>query len=221
MKTNLKIKMHRSKILLVAVVALMTISSCSQIINYYINPNFEKYNIKRVALLPMIWDDSTNEGTYFSTNHFINKIYDEREDVELTEIDSLRRKDYSDLLGMAKEIGNQKKIDVNKVLASPIGNYLSKDGCDAILVGTIDTCWVREKVLMDGWYEWVSTHCKFSYYLFSLQDGKLLWRIHMDSSADEYLSPDDVVFPPLDVAISEGIDRFFDKFPFKKKEINK
>jgi hypothetical protein len=41
----------------------------------------------------MFWDGGTDYGAIYSTNHFFNNIYDEREDFELNDIDSLRKLD--------------------------------------------------------------------------------------------------------------------------------
>ena len=193
------------------------LSACSEIFDIYKNPEFDSYNIHRIALLPMMWDDTTEDGTFYSTNHFINKIYDERDDVDLADIDSLRNLDYSPVLKMFKSIGNEKQINLDSIYASPIGNFLSEDGCDAIMVGTIDTVWFHTWISSSDNKLWASTHCIFNYYLFSLIDGELLWKTRINMSSNQYVSSDDLYFPPLDAAISAGIDYFFYKFPFEKK----
>ena len=192
-------------------------TACSEIFDVYKNPEFNNYNIRRIALLPMVWDDTTEDGTYYSTNHFINKIYNEREDVDLADIDSLRNLDSSPVLKMVYNMGSKTKINLDSVYASPIGDYLNEDGCDAIMAGAIDTVWFHAWNSSSDNKVWVSTHCIFNYYMFSLVDGELLWKTQINISANSYVSNEDIFYPPLDVAISAGIDYFFPKFPFKKK----
>ena len=201
------------------VVFILALTSCNQIFDVYTNPKLSSYNIHKIALLPMVWDDTTEEGTFYSTNHFINKIYNEREGIELADIDSLRKLNCDTVVTMFDKIGDRNEINLDSIFASPIGSYLNYERCDAILVGTIDSAWVHERNTVSDHSEWASMYCRFNYYLFSLRDGNLLWRIRVQGSDDNYVSLDNAVFPPLDESISSGIDFFFDLFPFKKKEV--
>jgi hypothetical protein len=167
--------------------------------------------------MPMVWDDTTDEGTFYSTNHFINKIYTLREGIELADIDSLRKFNCDTIITMFNKIGDKQEINLDSIYSTKVKRNIYEDNCDAILVGTIDTAWYHERTGISNLSEWASTDCKFNYYMFSLRDGKLLWRIRVRGSNDNYTSLDDIYFPPLDVAISSGIDYFFDEFPFKKK----
>jgi hypothetical protein len=50
------------------------IKPVSEILNLYTSPKINTYKIQRVALLPMAQDDTTDSGTFYSTNHFLNAL---------------------------------------------------------------------------------------------------------------------------------------------------
>ena len=72
----------RFSVLIIALCFVLFVTACNKlfdnivwpknkIISLYESPNIDSYKIRSVVLLPMIPDDTTDAGTFYSTNHFI------------------------------------------------------------------------------------------------------------------------------------------------------
>ena len=90
-----------------------------------------------------------------------------------------------------------------------------EDGYDAVLIGTIDSIHISPGVSLGSYskYGW-RTFCKFTYYLMSLKDGKILWKA--DVNGEEIWETKNFYIneiPPVDAAISNGIDIMIDVLP--------
>ncbi len=198
------------------------LTSCRQanesnsIISYYENPIISSYQIEKIALLPILPDDSTNFGAYFSTNHFYNIIDERFPSIELADIDWVREFDCSFVDKQIDAINTTKRFDIETFYSSQPGYYLMEDGYDAVLIGAIDSIqhsigiFIGNSFPARGWL----TFCNFTYFLVSLKDGRILWKANVNGEEsnimDNYFIKE---FPPLDYAISNGIDRMINVLP--------
>lgn len=200
--------------------ALVTLYGCddfiqptNHIIDYYVSPDANKNEIKKVALFPMAKDDTTNTGTFYSTNHFINNLEKYYDSIKffIPSIDTLVAADSLFVPHFIDKIEISKNLNLESFDSSGVGKIIAKDHADAIIIGKINNVSYRNGVglVRDEFlhFEFRSiTSCDFTYYLISLTDGKIIWKIRTIGEAVNYSHHKDEVYPPLDMAISNGID---------------
>ena len=189
----------------------------THIIDYYVSPQVSTYQIKTVALFPMAKDDTTDTGTFYSTNHFINRLEQSFPNVKffIPSIDSLTRKDSLLVPHLINSIVSNNKLNVESFDSSEVGKILTDDNPDAIIVGLINNSSNRRGVglVRDEFFHFefrAITSCDFTYYLISLKDGSTIWKFRVvgeEVYGSNHINDD---FPPLDTAISNGIDFFLD-----------
>lgn len=191
----------------------------------YTNKKISSYGVKSIAVLPVSPDDSTDSGTYFSTNHLYNILYDDYSSIELADIDWVRSFDNSMLKKEVEKIKIIKRFDIDSFYTTDLGYNLIEEGYDAAIMGKVDTVdnyygfylELNNGSLTRGWI----TSCTFTYYLVSLKNGIVLWSAECKSEAFNYMSNFLIKnYPPVDNAISNGIDKMVEVLPegiFKKK----
>ncbi|MCL4551130.1 MAG: hypothetical protein M1495_21480 [Bacteroidetes bacterium] len=193
------------------------IQPTNHIIDYYVSPQAAIYQIKTVALFPMAKDDTTDTGTFYSTNHFINRLEQSFPNVKffIPSIDSLIRKDSPLVPHLIKSIGSNNKLNVESFDSSEVGKLLADDNPDAMIVGLINNSSNRRGVglvrneFLNFEFRAI-TSCDFTYYLISLKDGSTIWKFRVvgeEVYGSNHINDD---FPPLDTAISNGIDFLLD-----------
>ncbi|MHB9041565.1 MAG: hypothetical protein ACYC4T_12995, partial [Melioribacteraceae bacterium] len=70
----------------------------SKLLDLYTSPKIKEYNIRKVALLPMAQDDTTDSGTYYSTNHFFNELQKNYSDIKFVVPDLNESNGYDTLI---------------------------------------------------------------------------------------------------------------------------
>ena len=187
----------------------------TSIADCYENPEISSYQVKKIALLPILPDDTTNIGAFYATNHLYNILDEQDTSLILADIDWVREFDCSFVDKQIDNISRTSQFDIDSFYNSKIGYDLIEDGYDAVLMGTIDSIHISPGTFigshtMFGW----RTFCKFTYYLMSLKDGKILWKADVNGeeiweTKNFYLKE----IPPVDAAISNGIDIMIDVLP--------
>jgi hypothetical protein len=193
----------------------------NEIKEFYIAPNFKDYKIETIALLPMANDDTTNLGTFYSTNYFYNNLA-ELNSYNLVDIDKITSSDSSTISDQLISIRESFRIDLDSFYVTPLGQFLKSQNCDAIIIGNVfdysNYYYADTKLGMFSTFV-ITTAANFNYFMVSLLDGSVLWGANIDCKASykvrysSYLAV--LGYPPLDLSISNGIDRLLDKL---KKE---
>lgn len=179
-------------------------------ISFYKNPNLGNYKLSTVALLPMINDDTTGTGTFYSTNYFYNRLLKNKA-FTLIDIDKFISSDSTAISRQLNSLKSKKFLDLDDLFGSDLGSFLLTNNVDAIIIGDL-------KHYNRYYYTWLNqdyrlmitlvTKSDFEYYLASLHDGKVLWKADIESQASImeilFITPHE--FPPVDLAISNGID---------------
>lgn len=181
----------------------------------YENPNIDSYDVKKVALLPMENDADSLKGTYYSTNHFFNILENDFPDLDMSDIDKIRQYDCSFIKEQLALLRSQKRINLEKFYSTELGEVLKETNYDAILVGEINDTSHAYTVAFYPEEKRVglakSTRCEIVYYLVSLIDGKILWKIR--SRGENITYEDSREYPPIDTAISYAIDNMIEHLP--------
>jgi hypothetical protein len=178
------------------------------------------YRLKRIAVLPVIPDTKDSAGAYYATNYFTDLLTDCYPAIQVAEVDDVRKSEISFIPDMVKDIKQFRIMDYKNFGNTDIGEALKKWNCDAIFVGTIDSVkyesgWVNTfdyKGLLKG----RKTNCYFRYFLISLKDGRVLWKVSVRGTEVFYgkrKSDDGSFCPPLSVAMSNGIELISDELP--------
>ena len=193
----------------------------NEIKDFYIAPNFKDYKIETVALLPMAYDDTTDIGTFYSTNYFYNNLA-ELNAYNLVDIDKITSSDSSTISDQLISIRENFRIDLDSFYVTQLGSFLKAQNCDAIIIGNVfdysNYYYSDTKLGMFSIFV-ITTAANFNYFMVSLKDGSVLWGANIDCKASykvrfsSYLAV--LGYPPLDLSISNGIDRLLDKL---KKE---
>ncbi len=198
---------------------LLSFNSCrnippmNQILNLYMSPKIGEYMIQKVALLPMAQDDTTDSGTFYSTNHFFNELRRNYPNMEFVVPPIDVANEYDTLiLSFINDVEKLKKLDLKLFFDSQVGYSVGEENLDAILIGRIDTCETKTG-LVSGGFAFV-TSCEFRYYLISLVDGRVLWKANILGEGDYPVVKHGLSYPPLDYAISNGIDKIITSLPF-------
>lgn len=189
----------------------------TEIIYLYESPKIDQYKINSVALLPLIPDDTTDAGTFYSTNHFINSLEERhpKKRFTISKIDTAIAIDSLAIFRMIYSIESKRKLDLNRFYNSELGYDVKKDSADAIIVGIIDSCSKKKGYLIKDYRinKTRITSCNFTYYLISLKDGRVLWKANLLGEAGYLYYGSTDLYPPLDRAISLGIDLIIKKIP--------
>lgn len=185
--------------------------------------NISSYKIKKLALLPIVPDSKDSSGTYYSTNYFVDLLSDEFPNLEIANIDDIRNHEIDGIPNIIKDIKQFRIMDHRKFLNTNLGFSLNEWGCDAIIVGCIDSTnyqmgWVLTEGL-PGISKGRKTLCYFSYFLISMKDGRVLWKgsakgteIYLgkrNEKRDEKI----VTFPPVDLALINGLEILAEELP--------
>ena len=198
----------------------------SRILSLYRNRNFPDYNIKKIALIPMANDDTTDTGTFYSTSHFLDLLNESFAGVqaEVPQVDSLIRADTSLIPHLFESIRKNRKLDLLNPGSERLIDSLSNAEYDAMIIGSINSYKdAKEFVIQAGnrllfkATAALTTSCDFTYFMISLKDGSILWGarilgIDANYDNDEYMRD----YPPLDSSISNGIDVMINTLPFER-----
>ncbi len=209
-------------ILLFSVVQCDEVEEGCQVLEFYRSPNYSSYKIENVALLPMLNDDTTDNGTFYSTNHFYNSL-EEYNTFKLVDIDKISASDSNSIDNLLISIRDSLKINVDSFYTTDLGKFLKHTNCDVIILGNIYEYEHYNSTTMKYGRLYLEniTRSNFNYFMISLLDGSVLWAANVDGKSRyvfEVSNPNqNNPFPPLDVAISNGIDALLLKL---RDEIN-
>lgn len=195
----------------------------NQVLSVYESPKLNLYKIRSVTLLPIVPDDTTDNGTFFATNHFLNSLKQKFPNTKFVvpPIDSILTSDSLAISIIIDSIEKLKRLDLKYFFDSDIGYSVDEDSTDAMIIGRIN------KVIKKKGYTPSRIHygiqpatlisCQFTYYLISLEDGRVLWKAHVLGEEGYSLNSSDIIYPPLDYAVSNGIDKIIDIIPITSK----
>ncbi|MCX6170914.1 MAG: hypothetical protein NTX65_16385 [Ignavibacteriales bacterium] len=185
----------------------------NKILTIYTSPKINAYTIHKVVLLPMAQDDTTNSGTFYSTNHFFNMLAENYANIEFV-LPSIGDSVQCDTLipNFIESIEKLKRLDLKNFFNSEIGSAVYEENPDAILIGRIDKSTSKTGFAMGNYANVIS--CEFRYYLISLGDGRVLWKAEALGEEGYYIFQSGDIYPPLDNAISNGIDKIINRLPF-------
>lgn len=209
--------------LFVFLITLLFLNSCrdlgpeSKILDLYTSPKINEYTIHRVALLPMAQDDTTDSGTFYSTNHFFNELQKNYSDMKFVIPELDESNGYDTLIpNFIESIEKLKRLDLKSFFNTDIGTSVDEENPDAILIGKVDNITPKAGYIF-RYYAFASVvSCEFRYYLISLVDGRVLWKADVVGEEGFLAYQPGGVYPPLDYAISNGIDKIITNLPFKK-----
>lgn len=191
----------------------------NEIISFYKSPKIDSYKIRSVALLPMIPDDTTDAGTFYATNHFINSLEEIYPNIKftVTDIDTAITIDSLAITKTIHSIETRKKLDLKNFYSSELGYDVIKDSADAIIIGTVDSCSVKNGFYIANFqlYKTRIISCRFTYYLVSLKDGRVLWKAQVIGEDGYIYYGLYELYPPLDRALSNGINILLKKIPLE------
>ncbi len=185
--------------------------------------NITSYNIKKLALLPIIPDTKDSSGTFFSTNYFCDLLADEYPNLEIANIDDIRKHESDFIPDMIKDLKQFRILNKRGFLETDLGISLNDWKCDAVIVGCVDSTvyqssWVMTETL-PGVSKGRKTICYFSYFLVSMKDGKVLWKssakgseIFLGKRVDKR-GNQLIIYPPVDNAITNGLELVAEEFP--------
>ncbi|MFA5805108.1 MAG: hypothetical protein WC879_10730 [Melioribacteraceae bacterium] len=191
----------------------------SAVISIYKSPKFDDYKFKTVALIPIWPDDTTDQGTFYATNHFLNRLKEKFPNILFTmpKVDSLMHADSLAVNKIIDSVEKLKRLDIRIFSNTDFGYSVDEYAPDAMLIGKINKVINKTGFSPGRIYRRVKatlTSCDFTYYLVSLSDGRVLWKAHVLGEDGYYLYSDESKYVPLDIAISNGIDIMMDKIPF-------
>lgn len=210
-------------ILLFSVVQCDEVKEGCEVAEFYLNPAYSNYKVETVALLPMAYDDTTNVGTFYSTNYFYNRLVNEYDSFKLIDIDKILASDSIIIDNLLLTIRDSLRINVDTFYTTDLGKFLKYNNCDAIIIGNVFEYLQYESV--PNRFKWLytqrETKVNFNYFMVSLHDGSILWAANVNGLS-KYLyefvfPPQPMTYPPLDEALSNGIDALIIKL---RKEIN-
>lgn len=220
----------RFSVLVITLCSILSITACkgfmdnivwpkNEIISLYKSPKIDSYKIRSVALLPMIPDDTTDAGTFYSTNHFINSLEEKHPSIKFVvpNIDTAIAIDSLAITKTIHSIETRKKLDLKNFYSSELGYDVIKDSADAIIIRTVDSCSVKNGFYIANFqlYKTRIISCQFTYYLISLKDGRVLWKAHVLGEDGYIYYGIDELHTPLYYAVSNGINLLLDKIPLE------
>jgi len=199
----------------------------SNIIESHVSAKASSYKINSIVLLPLEKDDTTDTGTFYSTNHFLNALKENYppKSIDVLEIDKIIGTDSLAVKKIIESIRKNGKLDIENFFSTDLGSLLTQKNPDAMILGTINNStknihfWLDTSMLLNC--RW-TIECDFVYYLISLKDGEVLWMSNVlgvanyEEEVSSSFESDWKLYPPLDIAITNGIDKIFNTLPFKK-----
>ncbi len=205
-------------------------SACNELLDYiivprnavlstYKSPKIDEYKIHSVALLPMAPDDTTDNGTFFATNHFLNSLKQKFPNTKFTVplVDSIMASDSLTIVKVIDSIEKLRRLDLKYFFDTDIGYAVDEESTDAMIIGRIEKVTKKKGFTASRIYSWYQTatliSCQFTYYLISLKDGRVLWKAQVSGEEGYSLTGKNILYPPLDYAVSNGIDKMIDKIP--------
>ncbi len=195
------------------------------VLSIYRSPKLDQYKINSVTLLPMAPDDTTDHGTFFATNHFLNSLKQKFPNTkfEVPPVDSIMAFDSLAIVKIIDSIEKLRRLDLKYFFDTDLGYAVEENYADAMLIGTINKI-VNKKGFSSGRgifkpIDATLTSCQFTYYLISLKDGRVLWKAQILGEEGYYLLGKEEEFAPLDYAISNGIDKVIDKIPLTDSKL--
>lgn len=222
MKSRTQTRRHYLLLLTLALISLYgcdsLIKPTNYIVDYYVSPQAQSYQTKTVALFPMAKDDTTDTGTFYSTNYFINNLEKFYSGIKffIPSLDTLTAKDSLFITHCFDKVESDNQLNMESFNLSELRNYLAPNKPDAIIIGKVNNVSYRKGVglVQDEFLDFkfrTIISCDFTYYLISLTDGKIIWRIQIIGEAVNNSYHRDEGYPPLDMAISNGIDLILDE----------
>jgi len=190
--------------------------------NIFVSKHISSYDVKSIAILPILPDDSTFTGGYFATNHLFDILYNNYPSIDITDLQWVRKFDNSIVDKEIQSLRTTNCFDLDEFEKSELGSSIIAEEYDAVLIGAIDSTDSTTGIFLapDGSVRVWRTFCAFEYLLVSLKDGRVLWATTCEGEAynqmDNYFKK---VYPLVDMAISNGIDEMVLTFPkeiFKK-----
>jgi hypothetical protein len=211
---------------------IFLLSSCiyferpPRIDNVFVSKHISSYDVESIAILPIIPDDSSNTGAYFATNHLFDILYNNYPSIDITDLQWIRKYDNSIIDKEIQDLKILHRFNMDEFEKSELGSNIISEEYDAVLIGGIDSTdsTMGFFLSMDGSIRAWRTSCAFEYFLISLKDGRVLWTTTCEGEAFNQM--DNLFkksYPPVDVAISNGIDKMEETFPkeiFKKSDEN-
>lgn len=195
----------------------------NQVLSVYESPKLNLYKIRSVTLLPIVPDDTTDNGTFFATNHFLNSLKQKFPNTKFAVplVDSIMAFDSLAISKIIDSIEKLRRLDLKYFFDTDISYTVDEESTDAMIIGRIN------KVIKKKGYTPSRIHygiqpatlisCQFTYYLISLKDGRVLWKANILGEGGYSLDGPDIIYPPLDYAISNGIDKIIDIIPITSK----
>ena len=189
----------------------------NEILHVYTSPQINNYTLRKIAILPMAQDDTTDTGTYYFTNHLVNLLGKKFPELDFY-IPDYSPPELTDSLipVFIDSIEKLKRFDLRSIYSSGLSESMEIEKPDAILIGNYS------KLLMSKGYSTrypaTQISCEVSNYLISMREGRVLWKAVAQAEEGYYLLKDKEVYPPLDYAISNGIDKILDVIKFGKFE---
>ena len=196
----------------------------NQVISLYESPKLNLYKIRSVILLPMVPDDTTDSGTFFATNHFLSSLKQNFPETkfDVPVVDSILASDTLAVSKIIDSIEKLRRLDLNYFFDTDIGYAVDEDSTDAVIIGIVNKVTKKLGFTPSKIYYWnqlaTLTSCDFTYYLVSLKDGRVLWRAHVLGEGGYSLDGPDIIYPPLDYAVSNGIDKIIDIIPITQRK---
>ena len=168
------------------------------------------YNLHKIGLLPMPMDDTTNNGTFYSTNYFFKELKKDYPSYKfnIVTVDKSVKNDPDFMKKVVQLIKRDRGLSNETLISTGLDTVFKQDSLDAVFIGGINKVSHQKYLIPDKNRNLVQckfTRCDFVYFLISLNDGKVIWRTRVIGTA---FNNDQSDYPPLDEAISNGIDKF-------------
>lgn len=136
----------------------------------------------------------------------------------LEDIDKITSSDSSTISDQLNSIRENFWIDLDSFYVTPLGSFVKAQNCDAIIIGNVfdysNYYYSDTKLGMFSSFN-ITTAANFNYFMVSLFDGSVLWAANLDCKATYKLRVSSYFavlgYPPLDLAISNGIEILLDK----------
>jgi len=197
----------------------------NQVLSEYVSPKLNQYKIRSVTLLPLLPDDTTDNGTFFATNHFLNSLKQNFPNTKFVvpPVDSIIILDTLVISKIIDSIEKLRRLDLNYFFDTDIGFTVDEDTTDAMIIGIINKVSRKKGFTVSRIYSWYQSatliSCQFTYYLISLKDGRVLWKAQVLGEEGYSLDGPDIIYPSLDYAISNGIDKVIDRIPLTNSKL--
>jgi hypothetical protein len=208
----------RFSLIIVMILITLLLSSCigefSIVREHYRYPDIRQYRINNVGIMPMVMDDTTDNGTFYSTNYLLKSLKQNHTNYKfsIVDVDNAVKHDPDYVKNVVQLIRRDQRLSNSTMRATGLDSVLNRDSIDAILIGNINKVNYGKYFITRDHHlvQCKMVKCDFTYYLVSIYDGQILWRYRTIGTALNNNKPD---YPPLDVAISNGIDEFINSIP--------